>query len=70
MRCPCYLWVCVFPPHHILIASTYLYETFYLSIYLYIYIYITAPDPILAAYFTNPFHQSVCVYASPPVIAR
>jgi hypothetical protein len=32
--------------------------------------YIMAPEPISMAYFTNPSHQSVCLYVYPPIIAR
>jgi hypothetical protein len=30
---------------------------------------ITAPDPVSAASFINPSHQSVCLYAYPPNVA-
>jgi hypothetical protein len=32
--------------------------------------YIMAPEPISTAYFINPSHQSVCLYVSPPIVAR
>jgi hypothetical protein len=32
--------------------------------------YITARKPISTAYFTNPSHQSVCLYVYPPIVAR
>jgi hypothetical protein len=32
--------------------------------------YITAPESISMAYFINPSHQSVCLYAYPPILAR
>jgi hypothetical protein len=35
--------------------------------------YIMAPEPISAAYFINPFHQSVCLYVCmfiPRIVAR
>jgi hypothetical protein len=31
--------------------------------------YVMAPEPIPMAYFINPSHQSVCLYAYPPIIA-
>jgi hypothetical protein len=31
--------------------------------------YIMAPEPISAACFINPFHQSVCLYVYPPIVA-
>jgi hypothetical protein len=30
-----------------------------------VFMYITAPKPISAVYFINPFHQSVCLYVYP-----
>jgi hypothetical protein len=33
-------------------------------------LYIMAPEPISKAYFINPSHQSVCLYAYPPIVAR
>jgi hypothetical protein len=27
-------------------------------------------DEISTAYFINPFHQSVCLYVYPPIVAR
>jgi hypothetical protein len=32
--------------------------------------YILALEPISAAYFINPFHQSVCVYVYSLIVAR
>jgi hypothetical protein len=32
--------------------------------------YIMATEPISAAYFINPSHQSVCLYAYPHIVAR
>jgi hypothetical protein len=32
--------------------------------------YITAPEPIITAYFINPSHQSVCLYVYPLIVAR
>jgi hypothetical protein len=31
---------------------------------------IMAPEPISAAYFINPSHQSLCLYVYPPIVAR
>jgi hypothetical protein len=30
----------------------------------------TAPEPISTVYFINPSHQSVCLYAYTPIVAR
>jgi hypothetical protein len=32
--------------------------------------YIMAPEPISTAYFINPSHYSVCLYANPPIVAK
>jgi hypothetical protein len=32
--------------------------------------YITAPQPVSMVYFTNPSHQSVCLYVYAPIVAR
>jgi hypothetical protein len=32
-------------------------------------IYVMSPEPVLAAYFINPFHQSVCLYVYPHIVA-
>jgi hypothetical protein len=32
--------------------------------------YIIAPKPISAEYFIHSSHQSVCLYVSPPIVAR
>jgi hypothetical protein len=32
--------------------------------------YIMAPEPISMAYFLHPSHQSVCLYAYSPTVAR
>jgi hypothetical protein len=39
-------------------------------IYLELGMYIMAPEPISAAYFINPSHQSVCLYVYPRIVAR
>jgi hypothetical protein len=31
---------------------------------------ITAPEPISAMYFVNPYHRSVCLYVYLPIVAR
>jgi hypothetical protein len=32
--------------------------------------YIMAPEPISAAYFINPWHQSVCLHVYAPIVTR
>jgi hypothetical protein len=32
--------------------------------------YIMEPEPISTVYFINPFHQSVCLYMYPLIVAR
>jgi hypothetical protein len=56
MQSPCCLYVCVSP----LLTSEFL-NQFLMKFGM----YIMAHDPILAAYFINPSHQSVCLYVYP-----
>jgi hypothetical protein len=56
------VWLSVYPPpHQLLNSSTSLYGTWYIY---------HAPEPISTAYFINPSHQSACLYAYPPIVAR
>jgi hypothetical protein len=32
--------------------------------------YTTVNEPTSTAYFINPFHQSVCLYVYPPIVAK
>jgi hypothetical protein len=55
MRLPC----CLCLPHQLLMPEPIIMKPG---------TYITAPEPITTAYFTNPSHQSVCLYVYPSLI--
>jgi hypothetical protein len=40
------------------------------SFFMKIFMHIMVPEPIPAAHFINPFHQSVCLYVFLPIVAR
>jgi hypothetical protein len=60
MRSPCCLCVCEFPAINVWLPE---------AIFMKLGMYIMAPEPISMAYFINPSHQSVCLYAYPSIVA-